>query len=162
MSGESSIEYTEAISGYNRIGCAMPTKVPHCHCLGAGRGPISLGCGLVGSTRWRTLGFPERKRESHLLNNCSILDIVTTLVDQSCGHLGPPTMFVRPQGYIIRNPCGTNAGKSGEDRFNRFGQLLVCPQTEKRESGNNLCGRFDHYKNGNQPFQLVNAVECCI
>ena len=83
MSGESTIEYTETISGYNQIGCAMPAKVPHCHCLGAGRGPTSLGCGLVGSTRWRTLRFPERKRESHLLNNCSILDIVTILVDHA-------------------------------------------------------------------------------
>ena len=30
--------------------------------------------------------------------NCSILDIVTILVDQSCDHLGPPIMFVRPLG----------------------------------------------------------------
>ena len=56
---------------------------------------------------------------------------------------------------IIRN-LWENAGKSGEDRF----IVRATVHKLKRESGNNLCGRFDHYKNGNQPFQLVNAVEC--
>ena len=69
----------------------------------------------------------------------------------------PYLAIVAPQGYNYNyKPLWENAGKSGGDRS----IVRATVHKLKRESGNNLCGRFDHYKNGNQPFQLVNAVEC--